>query len=178
MYVVEDFYEDVLKRIEENGFCIEVLPYDVTEMVCEALKDSSAFRFAVVSIDDKGFGPTRIEMGPAIAGVHRMNFADIDDCDADYLFKYAAKQEDLNGLRAFLDKVIVNCDFLIVHCAAGISRSPAVASVIEEYLGYEDTIWNSGRYHPNRHVYKLVLKEFGIEKSEKEIDQKYQMLKI
>ena len=90
--------------------------------------------------------------------------------------KYAATAKDLAGLKEFIDGIKEECNFLIVHCAAGISRSPAVASVIEEYLGYEDSIWSSGKYHPNRHVYQLTLSEFGICKTKKEIDALYKQL--
>ena len=177
MYFNEELIPSLEKELEKSSkMLIKVFPFDVTEYVCREIKDLPEFRCCVVSIDDKGFKPTDIHEGGSVLRIFRMNFPDIDSSDAPHLMKYAATPEDLSGLKSFIDEIKDECNFLIVHCAAGVSRSPAVASVIEEYLGLPDTIWSSGNYQPNRHVYTLALKEFGITKTEEEIDKNYDIL--
>lgn len=177
MVFSDELLEEIHEQCKENSaMLIKVLPFDITEELCKNIKDMKDIRCCVVSIDDYGFKPTDIHEGGAIKKIFRMKFPDIDICDSPSLMKYLATEEDIKGLKNFIDTIKNDCNFLIVHCAAGISRSPAVASAIEEYLGFPDSIWKSGSYHPNRHVYKLSLQEFGIPKTEEEIDQKYAIL--
>ena len=174
---MNDLLKEIREQSKENyAMLIKVLPFDIAEELCREIKDFPQIHCCVVSIDDAPFNTTDIHEGGSVKKIFRMFFADIDSCDAPYLMKYAAKQEDFHGVKNFIDEIKNNCNLLIVHCAAGISRSPAVASAIEEYLGFPDSIWKSGSYHPNRHVYKLSLQEFGIPKTEEEIDQKYAIL--
>lgn len=176
MFVYTDLWEEELfwelEHRQGKGMMIKVFPFDVTERICRDIKDLDIV-CDVVSIYDEELVPPQIEDGGAVRSVFRMHFPDIDDCDASYLMKYAATAEDLAGLKDFIDEIKDDCDLLLVHCVAGISRSPAVASAIEEYLGFEDTIWSSGRYNPNRHVYRLALQEFGLSKTEAEMDALY-----
>lgn len=44
----------------------------------------------------------------------------------------------------------------IVHCDAGMSRSPAVAAAVSKML-YGDDMRFFKRYHPNRRVYYMIL---------------------
>lgn len=162
---------------------IKILSYDVAERLCKKLNKAKNVKCAVISINDYGFSDTDIKVGGGVFALHKMKFADIDPEEyavtekfGQYIKKHAAKPEDLHGLKKFVDEVKDECDRYIIHCAAGYSRSPAVASALEEYLGLPDTVWNSGKYYPNRHVYKLVLKEFGIEKSDEEINSQYKAL--
>lgn len=48
---------------------------------------------------------------------------------------------------------------IIVHCDAGISRSPAVAAALYRIEGRMDDNWFK-HYHPNRRVYSLILAEY------------------
>lgn len=56
-------------------------------------------------------------------------------------------------------------DTVVVHCAAGISRSAAVAAALEKHYNGDDSRFFDPRkvamqgkqYHPNRHVYRLML---------------------
>lgn len=47
---------------------------------------------------------------------------------------------------------------LLVHCDAGISRSPAVAAALSKILVGDDTNFFK-RYHPNMRVYRTILEE-------------------
>ena len=51
---------------------------------------------------------------------------------------------------------------LIICCAGGFSRSPAIAAGILKGLGYSDThIWKNPRYSPNMLCYRMMLKAYG-----------------
>lgn len=82
-----------------------------------------------------------------------------------------ASREDIHGIRKFIDKYRNRADHILVHCAAGISRSSATAAAISEYLGVEHHIFSDGRYHPNLHVYRLMCEEFGIARTQAEYEQ-------
>lgn len=95
-----------------------------------------------------------------------------DDIDREHDGYKACQEEDFKGLRAFIDKWKDKVDEIIVHCHAGISRSSGCAAAICQYIGIDDTfIWDSGQYIPNRRVYKFARMEFGILRSEKEMQE-------
>lgn len=49
-------------------------------------------------------------------------------------------------------------DILLIHCAAGVSRSMAIAAAIDKYLTGNDS-WYFENGIPNKYVYNLLLKE-------------------
>lgn len=98
-----------------------------------------------------------------------------DDIDREIQGYHAPQEEDFKGLREFIDKWKDEVDEIVVHCHAGISRSSGCAAAICQYIGVDDTfIWDSGRYIPNRRVYKFARMEFGILRSEKEMQELFQ----
>jgi predicted protein tyrosine phosphatase len=46
---------------------------------------------------------------------------------------------------------------IVVHCDAGMSRSPAVAGALARVLTGSDADFFSGRYRPNMRVYRTIL---------------------
>lgn len=92
-----------------------------------------------------------------LKSVFHMQFNDIVVKNGDF---DEPKQEDFKGLKKFIDSL--NCELLIVHCFAGVSRSAATAAAITQYLGIEMEIFNSDDYDPNPLVYKLACKELEI----------------
>ena len=84
------------------------------------------------------------------------------------------KQKDMIGLKAFIDtfKNDNRVKDIIIHCTAGISRSPAVAAAICKYLNLDEynTVWNNEKYIPNELVYRLACNEFGLKISEPELE--------
>ena len=96
-----------------------------------------------------------------ITKIFRMKFNDIinDDLDEGIM---APKQEDVKGLKEFVDNL--DCDFLLVHCGAGVSRSAAIAAAINDYLKLGYDIFGDKSFSPNPTVYKIACKEFGIAK--------------
>ena len=70
------------------------------------------------------------------------------------------RQNDFDGLKDFVDNL--NCELLIIHCYAGVSRSAGVAGAVCQYLGIDKNIFDSKNYDPNLLVYKLACNELGI----------------
>jgi predicted protein tyrosine phosphatase len=62
-------------------------------------------------------------------------------------------------IRNFIKEVLEDEDIttLIVHCAAGVSRSPAVAAAISQYLYGDDGNFFETQV-PNKYVYEVLLK--------------------
>ncbi|MCH7604964.1 hypothetical protein IID24_03180 [Patescibacteria group bacterium] len=98
---------------------------------------------------------------PPCKGVLFLQFDDIDapahilkdlkctlfcEDDAKKILDFYQKYKDLVG-------------HLIVHCDAGISRSPAVAAALDKIETGWDQDWFK-KYLPNRRVYSLILTEY------------------
>ena len=110
---------------------------------------------ALVSIVEKSREPIQFNENENIVDIFRLYLNDIcnDIFDKDDSLK-APEQEDFNGLKDFIDKYK---DFnIVVHCAAGVSRSAGVAMAIGEYLGIETDISTSKNYAPNMLCYRLA----------------------
>ena len=98
--------------------------------------------------------------------VLRLYFHDItepitDDPFHDYVI-FSDDQADsiLNWLENLSDPSLV-----IVHCSAGVSRSPAVVLFMIDYLGYElelDTFCKGNFSLMNTHVYDTLVKRYKI----------------
>lgn len=95
-----------------------------------------------------------------------------NDIERDYGESLAPRPKDLAGLKDFIDKYKQEVEEIIVHCAAGISRSSAVAAAICQYLDLdeENIIWANHQYIPNKLVYKLTIAELGLELCESQFD--------
>ncbi len=70
------------------------------------------------------------------------------------------KPEDFSGLREFVSRL--TCEYLIIHCWEGTSRSAAVAAAVYEYRGRRDTLRTRRVSAPNTLVYRLACRELGI----------------
>lgn len=119
----------------------------------------------IVSINSLDSDSTYFYYNEKIIDILPLYFNDIE---RDYGESIAPRQEDFIGLKEFIDTHKDNVDEIIVHCAAGISRSSAVAAAICQYLDLDEfnTIWNCHNYIPNSLVYKLALRELGLEWNE------------
>ena len=56
-----------------------------------------------------------------------------------------------------------NVDHMVVHCEAGICRSPAIAAAISEYLGIAHVFFRS--HIPNTMVFSMLRTRFGFKRS-------------
>ena len=132
--------------------------------------------FAIISIqevetDGNGF---TFDVSGNCKGVLNLRFSDVnsDMFANDEAKKYLDKQislgnvklfdeEDAKKIKGFVDNMNKRGDVqtLLIHCAAGVSRSPAVAAAICQYL-----FGNDGNFFkeqlPNKYIYENLLKYF------------------
>lgn len=126
----------------------------------------------VISINDTGFN-TVIYDNKHIVDKIKLWFDDItlpkhENNDLTLMYP---EQAELIAL--FIDRYKDNISNIIVHCTAGISRSGAVGCVLARYLnGDDEYLLATGRYIPNKHVYKLMCESFGLEYSEELFKEK------
>ena len=74
---------------------------------------------------------------------------------------------DSQKIKKFIDTYKDRVNNIVVHCTAGISRSGAVGCVLARYLNSDDSyLLSTGKYIPNKHVYKIMCEVFGLEYSE------------
>lgn len=100
-------------------------------------------------------------------GLLRLRFWDIAnpstrqlDANLESLFS----KEQAKQIIAFMNEVWDKADVILVHCEAGMSRSPAIAAAIEHIkYGPEQDKWYFKQYIPNYWVYKTILEEhYGV----------------
>lgn len=121
----------------------------------------------IISINDTHYD-TVIYDNPKIKSVLKVWFDDIhskehEDEDLVLMTDFQARQ-----IKEFIDLWKDQVDEIIFHCTAGISRSGAIGTSCARYLnGCDNYLWATGRYMPNRHVYKLMCEAFGLEYSDR-----------
>jgi predicted protein tyrosine phosphatase len=110
----------------------------------------------VISITSAPGDVARIPASPLTRAILRLSFADADVAhDASLvLFDGRRAREVAAFVRAHREHVAL----IVVHCDAGLSRSPAVAAAITKWLGEDDSPWFA-RYRPNMLVYRTLLNE-------------------
>lgn len=107
---------------------------------------------------------------PNVRGVFRMRFHDTDDGENDGLRK--PQRKDFTGLKDFIDRAVEEkTPLIIVHCEGGISRSAGVACAVDDYLGVGKNFWKERYLHPNIRVYRMACKEFGIAKTQEDLEE-------
>lgn len=117
----------------------------------------------IISINDMGHN-TVIYDNKHIINKLRLHFDDIDKPIPQCQLMTLA---DTKKIKWFVDTYKDKISNIIVHCTAGISRSGAVGCVISRYLNGDDNyLLATGKYIPNKHVYKLMCETFGLEYSE------------
>lgn len=116
--------------------------------------------YVVISISDPGIEtPTWIvKEDPKCRDILGLHFSDIDihidDC---ILFDKTHAQEILDFYGKWMEKVST----IVIHCNAGISRSPAVAAALSLIdSGDDKKIWDNRAFYPNRHVYRTIINQY------------------
>lgn len=94
--------------------------------------------------------------------VLRLAFHDIDPKSTTD-FCHAKEDQLFNEKRAnliidFVEEVKDDIDMLVVHCEAGLSRSPAIAAAISKVIFGDDAAFFKVPYVPNMYVYRIMLK--------------------
>jgi hypothetical protein len=88
-------------------------------------------------------------------GYLRMKFADIEQPE----FEAAFTQEQAKKIAFFTEKVWSKVKLLMVHCYAGVSRSPAIGKAISEVYQPNYAMFFDRLYAPNALVYKVLKEE-------------------
>lgn len=100
------------------------------------------------------------------------------------------KKEQAEDIVKQIKLIEPEIELLVIHCAAGISRSPAVALAIAEYYKLwhivqnivlqsrrTDGLFSTGmHYFPNAHVLKLMRQAFGILATDTERQEMYNQM--
>lgn len=106
---------------------------------------------------------------PVISETNRVGLLQLHFADRDISNPSQEKIEELDLFRPeyakqILDFVSANWDKVeafLIHCEAGISRSPAIAAAITKIAGGDDKYYFN-HYSPNKYVYKTILEShFG-----------------
>lgn len=116
--------------------------------------------FVVVSISCPG-DRAEFTIGKGCLAILRLEFDDID-APATVLGGHKYKpfgRGHAVQLVEFFRKWFIRAHYLIVHCDAGLSRSPAVAAAFTKMQGHDDLDYFK-KYIPNRRVYSMILSEF------------------
>lgn len=132
--------------------------------------------YAIISITGSEDPPANL---PESADcVLRLSFDDICDRDEGYTFSFVEKGEtrtvtlrqisadQARQVKEFAEVIKDRVNLLLVHCQAGISRSPGTAIAVAEGLGNPVLADNLRRRHPayNRDVCRRVLEAFGVDR--------------
>jgi predicted protein tyrosine phosphatase len=124
---------------------------------------------AIISITDPdsdlpSFAPNENRIGNL-----SLRFYDLEDISEEMSLKDAVEYVTMFGhglfkdnqaaeIVDFVERVKNKAKGILVHCEAGVSRSAAVAAVIELMLnGSNERVFNDRRYSPNQYVYAKLL---------------------
>lgn len=128
--------------------------------------------YIVISINDTGCY-TIIYPNPHIKEVLTLQFDDISEKEHEVEGLKLMNEYQANRIWCFINKHRNKVKNIIVHCTAGISRSGAIGCVLARYLNGDDNyLLATGKYIPNKHVYKLMCEAFGLEYSGKLFKEK------
>lgn len=123
--------------------------------------------YIVISITDPEMPEARIRADGLCRAVFRFRFHDAEPGGrfADPETIVLMMPEDAREIWSAVQQHRDHVETILVHCEAGISRSPAVAAAICRALGQDDSSFFRD-YQPNRHVYRLVLQAAGVQAGE------------
>ena len=111
---------------------------------------------AVISISDcdKEYPNLHNNPGNGIVFQSRYHFDDVDEGE-----DHCITNNDAMQIATFVFSVKDKADLLIVHCEAGVSRSPGVAAAIMKFIDDDDTpVFDNHAYRPNMTCYRKVLR--------------------
>lgn len=141
---------------------ITVVPEKMAQVLSATIKTKSIF----ISITCPNEDDVTFAHNSNILNIFRMKFNDLD-VDTDGL--KAPIQDNFNGLKEFIDKYKDSVEEIVLHCAAGASRSPGCGLAICEYLKDYNTDISRKKYEKydyNKKVYALAKNELGIGRDE------------
>lgn len=135
--------------------------------------------YIVVSIYSTGSEPANIPNHPNCLDVLSIQFCDLaEDIFTEELTYKAITEQDANRIWTFVDYYLAKdkspiveedlvtniptTELILIHCDAGVCRSPAVAAAISRIYTGKDKEWFQKPYLPNMKVYNTMLKVKGL----------------
>lgn len=112
----------------------------------------------IISITTVPDDQAKLRLGAACRGVLRLSFVDADEPRPDQPNTLFGRPE-ARAIREFVTQHHAAIARIVVHCDAGLSRSPAVAAALAVCLGQRDEEFFR-RYRPNMLVYWTLLDEW------------------
>jgi predicted protein tyrosine phosphatase len=111
----------------------------------------------IISITSHPDDVARLRVNEMCRGVLRLSFPDAELPSDLHTEANLFSPEQAMEIWTFTQQHVAEIERLIVHCDAGVSRSPAVAAALARALNGDDTEFFGGRYRPNMRVYRLLL---------------------
>jgi predicted protein tyrosine phosphatase len=90
-------------------------------------------------------------------GTLRLSFLDADEHSEPRVGGELFSLDQAVQIWNFVERHRRDIQRIVVHCDAGISRSPAVAAALAHVLNGNNEEFFSGKYAPNARVYRLLL---------------------
>ena len=114
--------------------------------------------YVVISIHDPDSPKPRVKRQPGLRAVLQLMFDDAEPTDSGMLNERVTlmSAEQARQVWDFVQQHRHDVGAVVVHCEAGMSRSPAVAAALcKALVGDNRRFWQE--YQPNEYVYRLVL---------------------
>ena len=114
--------------------------------------------YIVISIHDTYSPPAKVKQQSGLRAVLQLAFDDAEPTNSAALPKALTlmTREQAKSIWEFVEHHMDYVGAVVVHCEAGVSRSPAVAAALCKSMGGNDRkFWRE--YQPNVHVYRLML---------------------
>ncbi|MCE9557114.1 MAG: hypothetical protein K8T91_27520 [Planctomycetes bacterium] len=113
--------------------------------------------YGVVSISDPGSRRPKIRRPATFRGAVYVKFHDAEPVTGSNLPPEVVliNQQHVNAIWRFVEMHRLQLRTIVVHCEQGMSRSPAVAAGICDWLDLDASRFFS-QYQPNQYVYKLL----------------------
>jgi predicted protein tyrosine phosphatase len=111
----------------------------------------------IISITSSTDDVASLRIHPTCRGVLRLAFVDAEVGSPPYIGSDLFSQEQARSIWDFVRQHVGQIERIVVHCDAGVSRSPAVAAALSRVLNGDDAAFFGGPYRPNMHVYRTLL---------------------
>jgi predicted protein tyrosine phosphatase len=116
---------------------------------------------AIISITSHAGDVAHLRPNATCRGILRLSFVDAEAPSDQHTEASLFSSEQADLIWSFVSRHLPDVERVIVHCDAGMSRSPAVAAAISKALTGDDAEFFAGRYRPNMRVYRFMLEAYA-----------------
>ena len=127
----------------------------VNRMTIENTKFTIPDRHVLISVTDPG-DKANIPDRPTCQGILRLEFNDTYRYGRPGVQRVIFSAKQAREVLDFVDEWKGKVPLLVVHCFAGMNRSPAVAAAVSRVLGQGDEFFFK-KYDPDAWVYRTIL---------------------